>query len=839
MIAPALTTPRTRNPGQAAVEYARMGWHVLPIYSMVAGVCACGYPDCESPGKHPMIENGLKNATMDVAAIQEWYEKHPSSNVAVRTGRISGFIAIDIDPKNGGHSSLEDLIAKHGPLPDTVQAKTGSGGAHYLFAYPDFHAGNRANIWPGIDVKGDNGYIVVAPSKHKSGKHYEWVDGHAPDEIELAQLPSWLAELLQQSPARDANMDQRHVRQDPDDDQHLALIQAAQRYVIGIDGEAKGGRNRAAFSLAGHLAAFRIRGTDVGLSEDDVVGLVDAWNIKNDPPMDDRDIEQAVRSAFHNGTPREIKWVDMRGTAPAGDVNDDDGSEPADEKPQKKKKANIISAPTLMVRMAEREHELFHGTDNSDETYATLRVDGVVRTFRIDSSDYSRRLRHMFYQRFGNAPSDKIVTEAVKTLQGIALFDRPAIPVFTRFGYTADAIYIDLADDAGHAVKIAASGWQVVTETDVRFIRQPNMEPMPLPTEGDLRDLRRFIHTTDDNAWALCSSWAVSALMPKGPYPLLVLSGPQGSAKTTATRTLMKLIDPRKGGTRATPASNRDLAIAAQNAHLMTFDNLQRVQPWLSDGLCRLATGGGFATRKLYTNDEEAVFEACRPIVLNGIEAVATAPDLLDRSLLVELEPVDPDERMTEKEYWQAFDKAYPQLLAGLCDAVSMAMRNRDNVHHVDLPRMADAARWSISAAPALGLNPDAFMQAYSAQQRVADQMALEAAPIGEALARFIDHHELWEGTADELLRELRRFDTDGEHRYWPQSPTALGKQLTRLEPVLRRCGYAVSRERDSTRNRRRIIRLSTAVVEENLRNMKIIDAAGDTGADWRTGGAA
>jgi hypothetical protein len=125
-----------------------------------------------------------------------------------------------------------------------------------------------------------------------------------------------------------------------------------------------------------------------------------------------------------------------------------------------------------------------------------------------------------------------------------------------------------------------------------------------------------------------------------GPYPVIVLSSEQGSAKSTFSAILRALLDPDTAPLRALPREDRDLFIAASNGHVLAFDNVSGLPAWISDTLCRLATGGGFAVRQLYTDRDEVLFDAARPVILNGIEDIVTRPDLADRAVFLTLEPI-------------------------------------------------------------------------------------------------------------------------------------------------------------------------------------------------------
>ena len=199
------------------------------------------------------------------------------------------------------------------------------------------------------------------------------------------------------------------------------------------------------------------------------------------------------------------------------------------------------------------------------------------------------------------------------------------------------------------------------------------MAALPEPVRGgSVSELRAFVNVADDGDWHLLLGWLVGALRPAGPYPVLGLHGEQGSAKTTTARVLGELVDPSTVPVRAAPRDERDLMIAATNRWLVNLDNLSRIPPWLSDAICRLATGGGFTTRELYTDEDEVLFDAMRPVIINGIEELATRSDLLDRAILLTLPTIEPDRRRPEKEYWDAFDRARPRILGALLDALAV-----------------------------------------------------------------------------------------------------------------------------------------------------------------------
>jgi hypothetical protein len=474
-----------------------------------------------------------------------------------------------------------------------------------------------------------------------------------------------------------------------------------------------------------------------------------------------------------------------------------EAAQPAEAKVERKSEA------TRLVELASNI-ELFHTRD--DEPYASFRINNHLETWPVKSRGFRDWLTRRLYETEHKAPSAQSLQDAVNTLSSIARFDGKGRAVHLRIAEHADVIYLDLCNETWSVVKVTRENWQVISAeaADVRFRRTKGMLPLPEPTNGSLMDsLREFINVSDTQ-WPLFLAALIACFRPDRPFPVLALHGEQGSAKTTTARIFRALIDPNKASLRSEPKDERDLMIAAKNGWVIAFDNLSRIPPLLSDAICRLATGGGFGTRKLYENDEEVLFDAMRPVILNGIEELATRSDLLDRAIVLTLAAIPDNKRQMQGELWERFELQRPGLLGALLDAVSNALLNVSNVRLDHPPRMADFAQWATAAECALGLQNGEFMRAYSGNREIANDLALEASTTSAALLAFIDRHEYWKGTSSELLSELNSLPGNEEikrQRGWPKSPQAMGSILKRIASNLRAVG--IRAERGDGRERR------------------------------------
>ena len=456
---------------------------------------------------------------------------------------------------------------------------------------------------------------------------------------------------------------------------------------------------------------------------------------------------------------------------------------------------NSKSQATLLVELASQDSEFFH---KSDETaYATIMVKTHRETWPLQSRGFREWMIGRFYEKEKKAPRGQAITEAIGTLEAKARHGGHRYRVFTRIGKRNGRIYLDLGDSKWKAVRISAEGWDVVSKPLVRFWRPRGMSRLPTPvSDGSINDLRPFLNVRSNADWILIVSWLIGAFRPGGPFPLLVLSGEQGAAKSTAARILRALIDPNAVPLRGEPQNVRDLMIAAKHSYVQAYDNLSRMPELISDALCQLSTGGGFATRQLYTDADEILFKGKRPCILNGIEAVATRADLLDRSLIIDLPAIPKERRRPEKTLWQEFEEARPSILGALLDAIVAALRNVKKVQLKNPPRMADFAQWVAAAEPGLGWPPETFLAAYERNRSSANTLALNASPIAPEILKFFKKTAVWKGTATDLLRALNLRNPGivlQRQRGWPSSPKALSSVLKRYAPNLRAEGVDVS----------------------------------------------
>jgi putative DNA primase/helicase len=457
--------------------------------------------------------------------------------------------------------------------------------------------------------------------------------------------------------------------------------------------------------------------------------------------------------------------------------------------------------------------ELFYSDDS--KCYATVPINSHKETFSLASRLFKDWLTRGCYEADKSIPKSQVLTDLIDSLSAKARYEADKHAVFIRVAEKDGHIYLDLGKGLLGVVEVTAAGWEVIMDYPVKFIRPKSLLALPRPERGgSVNDLSRFLNIKDDDL-ILVVGFLLFCLSPTGPFPIMIVQGEQGSAKSTFGRVIRSLIDPSTAMLRSAPKSEQDLMIAAQNGWLLSYDNLSSLKPNMSDSLCRLATGGGFSARQLYTDGEEIIFEAIRPICLNGITEFATRDDLLDRALIIKLPSIPSSKRMEEKTFWEEFEEVRPKILGALLEAVSGVLKNLPNVKLADPPRMADFATFVTAAEPALGWSDGAFMNAYSRNRDLGREIVLEADSVVQAILSWnpVD----WDGTATELLAELEDHAPVSVVRsqYWPKSASMLSNKLKRHVPVLRAMGINVEWTSEGKGNsKQRIIKINR--VEES-----------------------
>ena len=363
-----------------------------------------------------------------------------------------------------------------------------------------------------------------------------------------------------------------------------------------------------------------------------------------------------------------------------------------------------------------------------------------------------------------------------------------------RVGGKVGELYIDIANDANDAWRITDTGIDYVPggPTNIRFLRGAGMLPLVQPDltapASEFPALIKNFISADDDTLMLLIAWLLGTLRPEGPYPVLTISGEQGSGKSTILRLLRRIVDPHALDMRTPPEDQRDLQAMVRNSFVLAFDNVSFISNKMSDALCVISTGtGAQGGRALYTNAEESAVRVCRPVAMNGIPDVVERGDLVDRSIHVHLPRIDPSMRRDDFEFWEMFNQHHAKLLGSLMNAALIATQEYAKVTLKEKPRMSAFAVWVVAAEKAFGWQPGKLMEVYKNNRSAAEIQMLEFHGMASALLRMMDKQKEFSGTYPELIGQLEL--NIGPREKLPQTSHSFAAELKRIRPALERQG--------------------------------------------------
>ena len=754
---------------------------------------------------------------------------------AVVCGKVSGgLLVLDFDVA-GFYPAWRKAV---GSLADDLPVQQTGGGGHHVFIRTDdpgknkklawsFESGKR---WAAIETRAEGGYVVVPPSLHPSGERYKWINGDLTsikgvsqeDANALLKAARGLDETPKKGRGHKAAVPsppaQEHDggRLNGSPDERALLVDRCKAYMEkcpkAISGE---GGHDATFRAACECFKF-------GLSEAEARTVLEWFNDTKTGTSDpnhrarwtDVELEHKLTDALKAVT--AAGKIGIRNNKAKGPPKLTQASKKELSKQQKLNQSAVKgdaghAAPNkqkrsqadLLVALAQENGvELFHTPGGHDsEPYATIAAGEHKANFHTHTKPFRRYLAKLYFDTYGKTPGSQAIQDALPVLAGNAVHEGAEHEVHVRIAGKNGIIYLDLANADHQVVEVMSTGWRVIAgkHVPVKFIGKRGMLALPAPISGgSVDDLHPLVNLPNEDDWILLKTWLVAAFRPSGPYPPLVMNAEAGSGKSFLTRFCRALIDPNKAALRAEPRDGRDLMIAATNSWVIALDNMSHLASWLSDAICRLATGGGFATRELYSDGDEKLFEATRPVMLNGIDDLCTRGDLLDRAIVMSLPPIPDGHRRTEADLIAEFESRRPGIMGALMDAVVVGLRDAPTTKLKAMPRMADFATFATAAAPSLAVTADQFLAAYSGNRENADALAVEASLIGDHIDALVNAEGAkWEGRATDLLKAIDGIaDEQVTRRHaWPTTPQAMANALRRITSNLRAIGIDVSFE--------------------------------------------
>jgi hypothetical protein len=434
------------------------------------------------------------------------------------------------------------------------------------------------------------------------------------------------------------------------------------------------------------------------------------------------------------------------------------------------------------------------------DTFVDVIVNSARQTYKLRSSDFKSWLTRELYSRYQKSASSEALENCLKICEAEAMIAGNYKEVWLKTAYHENKFYIDLCNENWQAIEVSKQGWQIIESQNlpIRFIRSPIQEPLPVPTRGgSLSKLWELLPIADESK-PLVTAWILSCLVATGEKPILVLSAPKGSGKSTIAKFLVNLIDATKSPLLPAVGNRRSLAVQSKHRWIFAYDNLSHLSVDQQDAMCCASTGAGYIERKLFTDDEIVSITYIRPQILTSVDLVPTRSDLLDRCLLVKVKPIAEADRKNVEELDQLFRNYHAEILGAFLDLLCVAVKNLENVKQ-PLQRMASFHKLGLAA----GI--EGFNDAYLASINNAQTEAVRVNPIADAIAEAIAELGGFNGTAEELLAKLKAVSDDPKVQ--KLTSRTLGRLLnSTLKPDLEAIGIEVDSYRESSLTRTRKI---------------------------------
>jgi len=444
-------------------------------------------------------------------------------------------------------------------------------------------------------------------------------------------------------------------------------------------------------------------------------------------------------------------------------------------------------------------HGITHFHDQYDEAFVLIKISDNNLLLPIQSNDFKSFISNIYWEKTHMAANSESLRAAINILEAKAKYESVRHKLSPRVARLNNAIWYNLGD--GAAVKITKEDWQIIENPPILFrpYKHQKVQIRPERASIDLTsEIFKFVRILDGDQRTLFIAKLTTDLVPDIPHPIDVIHGPQGSCKSTIQKLKKDLIDPSRIPITSLYGSKNDFVQTLHKHHNIVLDNQSYISSEQSDQLCRAVTGEGISKRKLYTDDDEIIFNIKNCISINGINVIASKPDLLQRCLIFSTSIIPPEERMNEYELWVEFEKVKPKLLGAYFSLLSKAMCEYENVKLDWKPRMADFAHWGSAVSKALGFDEKFFIKIYRENMQVQNEEALEASPIAQTIVKLMENRERYEDSPSNLLSELDNIASilrlDNKDRRYPRSPKTLWKRIKEIETNLLEVGITIER---------------------------------------------
>ncbi|MEO2603929.1 hypothetical protein [Clostridium butyricum] len=467
---------------------------------------------------------------------------------------------------------------------------------------------------------------------------------------------------------------------------------------------------------------------------------------------------------------------------------------------KQRQKTNIKD---VLVKDILREAHLF--IDDRKEAHAIILVGAHKEILAVRGEDFSSWIIKKVWDTYGKTISTMAVKDIVNSIEAHAKFGGIQYKLNLRVAGDDKSIYYDLVNRNWEIVEIDASGWRINNNPLAFFKRYKTQNEQVRPVGGgDINSIFRYINVKEADK-LLFLVYLISCFIPEIAHPIGVFYGEKGSAKTTASKVMKMIIDPSIMPTITFPKNNEELIQNLAHNWFCNFDNISNIGDTTSDTLCRAVTGEGYSKRGIYTNEDDVVFTYKRCVSLNGIDVIPKKDDLLDRSILFELDRIQDSNRKGEYKLLEELRLVMPEILGSIFDILSKAIRVYSDSSTIKLNRMADFTSWGYAIAEAIGGLGSEFLSRYNKNINKQNLEAINSNSFASAVVALLDSNQSWSGKASDLMvaletvAERERIHTDSSD--FPTTSNMVSKKLKSIKSNLERLGIEFEIKRTNTNN--------------------------------------
>lgn len=491
------------------------------------------------------------------------------------------------------------------------------------------------------------------------------------------------------------------------------------------------------------------------------------------------------------------------------------GEEQPAPKEKKPKQSEII---VELVKDHGDKVTLFH--TELREPYAAIEINGHQEIWSCEDEFFVYWLTKLYLDATGGIPSRNAIKDAQHVLKSLAYLNGKCMSLSNRVEWSRDSLWYDLTDENWRAVQVTKDGWSVIDRPPILFKRFSHQRPQVEPErDGDIKLLLPYLNLSDESYKLLALVWVVAAFIPGYPHPAPIVHGAQGSAKTQFCKFFKALVDPSSLDIIAGFPKDEEAWAQQLNHHWCLFyDNITKIPDRDSDTLCKAVTGGGVSKRKFYTDQGDIILNFRRCVGLNGINVIPRRGDLMERSIIFQLERITEEARWKESSIWPEFQKVEPKILGGIFNVLAKAIEIKPRLKLTKLPRMADFADWGYAISEAMGYTGDEFLKIYNrnlnSQNEDVLANSLVAGVVNSYMETLVD--PVWEDTPATILATLKKhadkmnINTDKEQE-WPKAANSLTRELNLLKTNFSSSGLRV--DTGIKKHKQRYIRLEKITV--------------------------